>query len=152
MDLPSGLTDETFNREMGLMHITGEKDGPPVKVGVAVTDLTTGLYTSNSIMAALLGRIRTGRGQHIDASLSDCQVATLANIASSQLISGEKDSGRHGTAHRMLSCLQRSQGQSWRLIRDSEYHSIHRPLRSFSHIRWQRVDRRGQRSTIWDSV
>ncbi len=87
---------------MGLMHITGSRDGPPVKVGVAVTDLTTGLYTSNSIMAALLGRIRTGKGQHIDAALSDCQVATLANMASSALISGKKDSGRWGTAHRKL--------------------------------------------------
>lgn len=87
---------------MGLMHITGARDGPPVKVGVAVTDLTTGLYTSNSIMAALIGRGRTGKGQHIDASLSDCQVATLANIASSVLVSGQKDGGRWGTAHRRL--------------------------------------------------
>ena len=63
-------------------------------------DLTTGLYTSNSIMAALIGRARTGRGQHIDAALSDCQVATLANIGSSVLISGKEDTGRHGTAHR----------------------------------------------------
>ena len=85
--------------EMGLMHITGSRDGPPVKVGVAVTDLTTGLYTSNSIMAALLGRARTGKGQHIDVALSDCQVATLANMASSALISGQPDSGRWGTAH-----------------------------------------------------
>lgn len=81
------------------MHITGDRDGPPVKVGVAVTDLTTGLYTSNSIMAALLGRAKTGKGQHIDVALSDCQVATLANIASSVLISGKPDSGRWGTAH-----------------------------------------------------
>jgi succinate--hydroxymethylglutarate CoA-transferase len=84
---------------MGLMHITGARDGPPVKVGVAVTDLTTGLYTSNSIMAALLGRVKSGKGQHIDVALSDCQVATLANIASSALISGQKDSGRWGTSH-----------------------------------------------------
>lgn len=83
-----------------LQHITGSRDGPPVKVGVAVTDLTTGLYTSNSIMAALIARGRSGRGQHIDVALSDCQVATLANIASSCLISGEKDAGRWGTAHR----------------------------------------------------
>lgn len=82
------------------MHITGARDGPPVKVGVAVTDLTTGLYTSNSIMAALLNRIKSGRGQHIDVALSDCQTATLANIASSALISGKKDSGRWGTSHR----------------------------------------------------
>lgn len=88
--------------EMGLMHITGSRDGPPVKVGVAVTDLTTGLYTSNSILAALLGRAKTGRGQHIDVALSDCQVATLANMASSALISGQPDTGRWGTAHRMI--------------------------------------------------
>ncbi|KAF9873777.1 CoA-transferase family III [Colletotrichum karsti] len=91
--------DVMVEAEFGLMHITGSRDGPPVKVGVAVTDLTTGLYTSNSIMAALLARARTGKGQHIDVALSDCQTATLANIASSCLISGKKDSGRWGTAH-----------------------------------------------------
>lgn len=85
--------------EMGLMHITGERDGSPVKVGVAVTDLTTGLYTCNAIMASLLARQKTGTGQHVDVALSDCQVATLANIASSVLISGERDGGRWGTAH-----------------------------------------------------
>lgn len=81
------------------MHITGHRDGPPAKVGVAVTDLTTGLYTSNAVMAALLGRAKTGKGQHIDVALSDCQLATLANIASSCLISGKRDTGRWGTAH-----------------------------------------------------
>jgi succinate--hydroxymethylglutarate CoA-transferase len=92
--------DVMVEAEMGLMHITGSRDGPPVKVGVAVTDLTTGLYASNSIMAAIIARGKSGRGQHIDLALSDCQVATLANLASSCLISGEKDSGRWGTAHR----------------------------------------------------
>ncbi|KAL8893830.1 MAG: hypothetical protein Q9192_004884, partial [Flavoplaca navasiana] len=91
--------DVMVEAEMGLMHITGSRDGPPVKVGVAVTDLTTGLYASNSIMAALLARARTGQGQHLDVALSDCQVATLTNIASSALISGEPDSGRWGTSH-----------------------------------------------------
>lgn len=85
---------------MGLMHITGHRDGPPAKVGVAITDLTTGLYTSNSILAALLHRANNGgKGQHIDVALSDCQVASLANIASSCLVSGKPDSGRWGTAH-----------------------------------------------------
>ena len=92
--------DVMVEAEMGLMHITGSREGPPVKVGVAVTDLTTGLYTSNSILAALLARVRTGKGQQIDAALSDCQVATLANMASSCLISGKPDTGRWGTAHR----------------------------------------------------
>jgi len=91
--------DVMVEAEMGLMHITGHRDGPPAKVGVAITDLTTGLYTSNSVMAALLGRVTTGRGQHIDVSLADCQIASLANIASSCLISGKPDSGRWGTAH-----------------------------------------------------
>ncbi|KAI9740900.1 MAG: hypothetical protein M1818_004506 [Claussenomyces sp. TS43310] len=91
--------DVMVEAEMGLMHITGSRDGPPVKVGVAVTDLTTGLYCSNSILAALLSVGKTGKGQHIDVALSDCQVATLSNMASSCLISGQKDSGRWGTAH-----------------------------------------------------
>lgn len=92
--------DVMVEAEMGLMHVTGMRDGPPVKVGVAVTDLTTGLYASNSIMAALLARKESKEGQHIDVALSDCQIATLSNLASSVLISGEKDSGRWGTAHR----------------------------------------------------
>ncbi|KLU84692.1 formyl-coenzyme A transferase [Magnaporthiopsis poae ATCC 64411] len=91
--------DVMVEAEFGLMHITGTRDGPPVKVGVAVTDLITGLYTSNGIMAGVMARAKTGRGQHIDVALSDCQTATLANIASSCLISGEKDTGRWGTAH-----------------------------------------------------
>ena len=97
---PRAGYDVMVEAEMGLMHITGSRDGPPVKVGVAVTDLTTGLYTSNAIMAALIQRgINGGKGQWIDVALSDCQVATLANMASSALISGERDSGRWGTAH-----------------------------------------------------
>ncbi|OAP59358.1 hypothetical protein AYL99_06656 [Fonsecaea erecta] len=96
---PRAGYDVMVEAEMGLMHITGERDGSPVKVGVAVTDLTTGLYTCNAIMASLLARQRTDRGQHLDVALADCQVATLANIASSVLISGERDGGRWGTAH-----------------------------------------------------
>ncbi|PHH71421.1 hypothetical protein CDD80_5291 [Ophiocordyceps camponoti-rufipedis] len=91
--------DVMVEAEFGLMHITGSRDGPPVKVGVAVTDLTTGLYASNAVLAAILARSQTGKGQYIDISLSDCQTATLSNIASSCLVSGEPDSGRWGTAH-----------------------------------------------------
>ena len=91
--------DVMVEAEFGLMHITGERDGPPVKVGVAVTDLTTGLYTANAVLASLIARQKTNEGQHLDVALSDCQTATLANIASSVLISGERDGGRWGTAH-----------------------------------------------------
>lgn len=92
--------DVMVEAEFGLMHLTGSRDGPPVKVGVAVTDLTTGLYACNSIMAALLARAHTGEGQYLDVCLSDCQIATLANMAESVLVSGKRDSGRWGTAHR----------------------------------------------------
>jgi succinate--hydroxymethylglutarate CoA-transferase len=91
---------------MGLMHITGIRDGPPVKVGCAVTDLTTGLYTANSIMTALPGRAKTGEGQHLDVCLSDCQVATLSNMVESVLVSGKRDTGRWGTSHRMSSSIR----------------------------------------------
>lgn len=93
--------DVMVEAEFGLMHITGERDGPPVKVGVAVTDLTTGLYTASACMAALIqrGNDPEKKGQWLDVALSDCQTATLANIASSVLVSGKPDSGRWGTAH-----------------------------------------------------
>jgi succinate--hydroxymethylglutarate CoA-transferase len=102
---PRAGYDVMVEAEFGLMHITGCRDGPPVKVGVAVTDLTTGLYAANSVLAALIAKARTGKGQHVDVALSDCQTATLANIASSCLVSGKKDSGRWGTAHRRWNIL-----------------------------------------------
>lgn len=80
------------------MHITGERDGTPVKVGVAITDLTTGLYASHAVLAALIGREKTGKGVHIDASLFDAQIASLANIGSNWLVAGQ-EAERQGTAH-----------------------------------------------------
>ena len=82
----------------GLMSITGEPDGPPLKVGVAVSDLFTGLYAASGILAALRARERTGEGAYLDLSLLDCQIATLANVASNHLISGERPP-RYGNAH-----------------------------------------------------
>jgi len=82
----------------GVMGITGEPDGEPMKVGVAVTDVMAGLFAANAIQAALLGRVKTGRGQAIDISLLDVQVAWLANVASNHLISGEA-AKRYGNAH-----------------------------------------------------
>ncbi|KAF9954028.1 hypothetical protein BGZ72_004974 [Mortierella alpina] len=90
--------DVMIEAEAGLMYITGEQNGTPVKVGVAVTDLTTGLYAHGAIMAAIIARYRTGRGQHVDCSLLDSQVVTLANIASSYLIAGQ-EAQRMGTSH-----------------------------------------------------
>eukprot|EP00729_Bicosta_minor_P010617 gene10617-10511_t len=82
----------------GLMNITGPKGGEPCKAGVAVTDLSTGLYAHGAIMAALLARYRTGRGQRIECSLLETQVASLVNVASAYLNAGQ-DAGREGTAH-----------------------------------------------------
>lgn len=90
------------------MHITGSRDGPPVKVGCAVTDLTTGMYATTSILAALYERVASNQGQHLDICLSDCQVATLSNMAQSVLVTGQRDSGRWGTAHREFVLLIRS--------------------------------------------
>ena len=86
----------------GLMSVTGEKDGTPgsepQKVGVAVSDLFTGVYSVTAILAALLERSRTGKGCHIDAALLDVQVAMLANQASNYLVGG-KTPKRMGNAH-----------------------------------------------------
>ena len=85
----------------GLMGITGEEDGGPVKVGVAITDVLTGVMAQGAICAALLQRERTGMGQKIDLSLLECQVAGLVNIASNYLVAGQK-ARRWGTAHESI--------------------------------------------------
>ena len=86
----------------GLMSITGLPDGVPgggpMRVGVAVVDLFTGLYTCVAIISALYRREKTGEGAHIDMALFDTQLAMLANQASNALISG-KDPPRQGNTH-----------------------------------------------------
>lgn len=82
----------------GLLHITGQPDGPPSKVGVAITDVATGLYAHGAILAALLQRQKTGRGQKIDVDLLSTQVSFLINVASNYLNAG-KEAKRMGTAH-----------------------------------------------------
>ncbi|MHB0776083.1 CaiB/BaiF CoA transferase family protein [Halomonas sp. WWR20] len=86
----------------GLMSLTGDADeqpgGGPMKVGVAVADLFTGLYASNAILAALWQRHATGQGTHIDLALMDVQVGVLANQALNYLTSGEVPQ-RMGNAH-----------------------------------------------------
>ena len=86
----------------GLMSLTGRADGAegegPLKVGVALTDIMTGLYATVAIQAALAHRERTGKGQHIDLALLDVQIACLANQAASYLIGGVVPK-RMGNAH-----------------------------------------------------
>ncbi|OUS11773.1 CoA transferase [Rhodospirillales bacterium 47_12_T64] len=73
----------------GIMSLTGEPDGQPMKVGVAIVDLMCGMYASNAILAALHHRNNTGQGQFIDVSLLDTQIAWLANQGLYYLTSGE---------------------------------------------------------------
>ena len=86
----------------GLMSITGQPDGTPgggpMRVGVAVVDLFTGLYTTVAILSALFRRERVGEGAHVDMALFDTQLAMLANQASNALVSG-KDPPRQGNTH-----------------------------------------------------
>ncbi len=86
----------------GLMSITGQNDSQagdgPLKVGVAMADILTGLYASVGILAALARREHTGEGDYIDLSLLDVQVAALANQAMNYLTSG-KSPARLGNAH-----------------------------------------------------
>lgn len=90
--------DFVVQAESGLMSVTGQPDGPPTKVGVAVSDLFSGLYASQAILAALVERGRTGQGRVIDIALFDCQLAALANVAANTLASGAPPK-RYGNAH-----------------------------------------------------
>ena len=82
----------------GIMSVTGEAEGPPVKVGVAVNDVLSGLYAAVGILSALRHRDRTGVGQHIDIALLDVQVGWLYNVGLNYLLSGQVPQ-RWGTAH-----------------------------------------------------
>ncbi len=82
----------------GLMGLTGEVHGEPMRAGVAVTDLFTGLYACTGILAAVHQRQSTGMGQHIDICLLDTAVATMANQAVGYLAT-RKNPSRHGNAH-----------------------------------------------------
>jgi crotonobetainyl-CoA:carnitine CoA-transferase CaiB-like acyl-CoA transferase len=97
----------------GLMSITGEPGGEPMKTGVAVVDLFAGQNAIIAILAALQARTLTGRGQHLDIALFDSQLGWLANVASNFLISGKLPK-RHGNAHPNIVPYQSFQaGDGW---------------------------------------
>jgi crotonobetainyl-CoA:carnitine CoA-transferase CaiB-like acyl-CoA transferase len=95
-DLPG--YDFIIQAMSGLMSITGDRQGEPMKLGVATVDLTTGLYAAIAILAALRRKEACGTGQHIDLSLMDSALSWLANVGENYLVSGEV-SGRFGNAH-----------------------------------------------------
>ena len=82
----------------GLMSITGQAADAPLKVGVAITDVNAGLYASTTILAALWRRASTGVGEHLDVALLDTAIASLANVATAYLMTGQTPI-RHGNAH-----------------------------------------------------
>ena len=90
--------DFMIQAQGGIMSITGPVGGPPYKVGVAIVDITAGLFASNAILAALHYRDLTGRGQYIDIALLDTQIAWLVNVAHNYFTTGQPPT-RYGNAH-----------------------------------------------------
>lgn len=90
--------DMIAGAEAGLLFLTGERNGPPVRPGLGLTDMSTGLMTHGAIIAALYARERTGLGQKIDASLFESQIALLINVGMCWLNLGE-EAERWGTQH-----------------------------------------------------
>jgi formyl-CoA transferase len=98
-DLPG--YDFMIQARCGFMSITGEPDGPPMKVGVAIVDIATGMFSCSAVLAALYAKEKSGQGQHIDMALLDSQIALLANVGSNALCSDEIP-GRWGNQHPSL--------------------------------------------------
>ncbi len=90
--------DAAIQAECGLMAITGEPEGSPMKVGVAIVDVVTGMAATQAILAAYIFREKTGKGQWIDMSLHACGVSLLANVASAHLATGN-EAKRFGNGH-----------------------------------------------------
>ncbi len=97
-DAPRAGYDFMIQAMGGLMSLTGDDTGEPMKTGVAITDLFTGLYAANAILAAIVARQSSNLGCHIDMALFDVQLAMLANQAQNFLASGDNPP-RLGNAH-----------------------------------------------------
>ncbi len=98
-DLPG--YDTVIQGEAGLMHVTGQRDGPPTRVGVAITDYLAGLYAMNGILLALRDRDETGLGQHVDIALLDSMTSAMSLPANVLFATGE-ELGREGNDHHSL--------------------------------------------------
>jgi crotonobetainyl-CoA:carnitine CoA-transferase CaiB-like acyl-CoA transferase len=90
--------DFTVQAESGLMAITGEPDGEPMKVGVAIVDVLAGLNAATAILAALRRRELTGEGDLVEVSLLDSALAALVNVGANALLTGDEPA-RYGNAH-----------------------------------------------------
>jgi Predicted acyl-CoA transferases/carnitine dehydratase len=90
--------DLIIQGESGIMDITGDPDGPPTKVGTSIADLLTGQFASQGIMAALLERVRTGKGRHVEVSMLDCMASLLTFNAGIYFTTGQSPK-RRGNTH-----------------------------------------------------
>jgi len=97
--------DFIIQAESGFMAITGEREGEPMRLGVAFIDLVTGMNAVQAVLAALYMRERTGEGQSLDIGLNDSALFLLANVASGYLNTG-KEHGRYGNAHPSIAPYQ----------------------------------------------
>lgn len=82
----------------GIMSVTGPEEGPPMKVGVSIVDVTSGMFAATAILAALYERAASGQGQFVDIALLDTEVAWLANVGGNYLASGRRPA-RYGNGH-----------------------------------------------------
>jgi crotonobetainyl-CoA:carnitine CoA-transferase CaiB-like acyl-CoA transferase len=99
----------------GLMHLTGEADGPPTRLGVPVVDLSTGLYATIGILAALTDAATTGVGRHVEVSLFDTALATLTNHGTAALMA-DADPIRNGSRHPSIAPYEAYDASDGRLI------------------------------------
>ncbi len=95
-DLPG--YDAVLQGWVGLQSVTGEPDGPPLKVGVALIDVLSGIHAAAAILGALVGRFRTGAGAHLDVALSEVGIHAMVNVSQGALSTGQP-ARRHGNAH-----------------------------------------------------
>ncbi len=120
----------------GLMSITGPPDGEPYKVGVAVSDVTAGLFLLSGIVAALYRRERTGQGDHLEVSLWGAQLAGLANVMQSYLSTG-KAPGRYGNAHASLAPYQTVRtADGWMALGVGNDHQFQALCQVLGHPEW----------------
>jgi formyl-CoA transferase len=105
--------DFMIQAQSGFMSITGEPDGEPQKAGIAIVDVTTGLYACTAVLAALRERDASGQGQFVEVSLMDSALSLLVNQASSYLVAGTEPK-RYGNAHAVVVPYQTFQAQDRR--------------------------------------
>lgn len=125
----------------GMMASTGEIGGAPMKSGVAVSDIITGLHAGVGLLAALHQRTLTGAGQHVDVALLDCTLATMTNLAQYYLTSGAP-APRQGNAHSTITPYQAFEARDgWFVIAVGNDHQFEKLAAFLRHPEWSRDEK-----------